>query len=276
MRPRILHITLLLLLSAIVEGQSQPQTSFKLEFQGNKIFSDQELLAVTEGCLSTDKEWTEKHNAQTLSYCLSRLSLFLKERGYLQATVEKPEKGKFQEESAVVVIVNEGALFRLGDVTVTGSKLLSPAKVIEILDIKPGEIADGERLSVWLHKRVRKVYADLGYFQYFAELEPKYEAEKGSTEGIVNIKTIIDEGPVFTIRSLTFEGNFDLSRDTLLRQMLVRSGEVFNQSLFDESVRLLNDLKLFETIDADKDVDYEWDKKTPELNLTIRLKKRGS
>ncbi len=274
MKSWMLHIPLLFVFSANVGGQSLSEPPVKLDFRGNKIFSDQELWAVTEKCLSTDKDWLEKHNPQTLSYCLSRLSLFLKERGYLQATIRTPEKGKSQEESAEVVIVNEGALFRLGDVTVTGSKLLSPAKVIEILDIKPGEIADGERLSAWLHNRVRKVYADLGYFQYFAELEPKYEAEKGASEGVVNIKAIIDEGPVFTVRSISFEGNIHFSKDHLLRQMLVRSGEVFNKSLFDESVRVLNELKLFESIDPDKDVDYEWDKKTPELDLTIHLKKK--
>lgn len=54
----------------------------------------------------------------------------------------------------------------------------------------------------------------------------------------------------------------------------MRAQEVFSSERFEESIRRLNKLALFEPIDADKDVDFQSGTGTAELDLTIRLKKR--
>jgi outer membrane protein assembly factor BamA len=69
-------------------------------------------------------------------------------------------------------------------------------------------------------------------------------------------------------------GNENVSKDVLLREMTVRNGDVYSQELLDSSLIRINQSGQFETIDADKDVYYEVDKKAPRLNLTIHLKKR--
>jgi hypothetical protein len=73
-------------------------------------------------------------------------------------------------------------------------------------------------------------------------------------------------------KTLTLQSRPD---NALRNGMLVRLGEVFNKKLFDESLKRISQTGQFEVIDADKDVDYSWDQKSPRVDLTIRLKKKA-
>lgn len=140
--------------------------------------------------------------------------------------------------------------------------------------MKTGDIANAESLSEGLYERVKKAYGKFGYIQYTAEVEPKFHLKDGAQEGVVDFTVTIDEGHAFTIRSITFEGNGNVPEDALQREMLVQNGEVFNKELFVESLKRISQTGQFEVIDADKDVDYRWDQKSPRLDLTIHLKKK--
>jgi outer membrane protein assembly factor BamA len=241
-----------------------------LDFEGNKVFSKQELLEVANKCLAGFSK-SEDEN-ETLDYCLHRVRQFLSARGYLQAQLGKPRQE--QNGSMTIVSVNEGALYRLGEVEIKGTRTLSPTQIREMFELKTGDIADSQRIAVWLFERVKKAYGNLGYIQYTAEVQPKFHRKDGAREGVADFEVTIDEGLAFTIGSIQFVGNENVSKDVLLREMTVRNGEVFSQELLDASLIRINQSGQFETIDADKDVYYEVDKKAPRLNLTIHLKKR--
>ena len=121
---------------------------------------------------------------------------------------------------------------------------------------------------------MKKAYGDLGYIQYTAEVEPKYHRKDGASEGIVDLAVTVDEGELFTIASIQFAGIENLPKDALLREMTVRSGDVFNQEQLEASLTRLSQSGQFEMIDPEKDVDYRVDKEAPRINFTIHLKKR--
>ena len=105
-------------------------------------------------------------------------------------------------------------------------------------------------------------------------VQPKFHRKDGAPEGVADLAVTIDEGNAYTIASIQFEGNGNVPTDVLLREMIVRNGEIFSPDLLDDSLTRINQSGQFETIDADKDVDYSVDKQSPRLNLTIHLKKR--
>jgi outer membrane protein assembly factor BamA len=139
---------------------------------------------------------------------------------------------------------------------------------------KTGDIAGEDSIAAWLYERVKKVYGNLGYIQYTAEIQPKFHSKDDASEGVVDLAVTIDEGPAFTIAAIKFVGNEEVSRDALLREMTVRKGDVYSQNLFEDSLQRLSQTGQFETIDADKDVDWSVDKQAPRVSLTIHLKKR--
>jgi len=259
---------------ASVHAQEATAPKAVLDFDGNKVFSKQELLEVANKCLTGYSK--SENEDEVLDYCLHRVRRFLSSRGYLQAQLGKPRQEQAETGSRTIVSINEGALFRLGEVEINGTRILSPTQIREILELKTGEIANDDSISDWLFIRVKKAYGNLGYIQYTAEVQPTFHRQDGAREGVADLAVTIDEGLAFTIASIQFEGNEKVSKDVLLREMTVRDGDVFSQDLLDESLMRINQSGQFEAIDADKDVDYWWDQKAPKLKLTIHLKKRAA
>ena len=169
-------------------GQVSLPSKVAIEFEGNRVFSAADLITVTQKCLATDPSWKETQNQQTLDYCLGRLKFFFSSKGYLQVTISKNQKDEANNQSGIVILIDEGVLFRLGKVDARGSKIIPSAEILEMLEVKPGDIADGERLSAWLFERVKQAYDRLGYIQYDAELDPTFEVKTNSNEGVVNAK----------------------------------------------------------------------------------------
>ncbi|HKO42011.1 MAG TPA: POTRA domain-containing protein [Pyrinomonadaceae bacterium] len=176
--------------------------------------------------------------------------------------------------SRVIVPIEEGVLYRLGEIKIRGSHIVSPEHILGMFNLKIGDIADADAIAVWLYERVKKFYANLGYIQYTAEPVPEFHSIPGSSEGIVFLLVTVEEGKLFTIRSISFEGNGNIPLGVLRSELLVRDGDIFNQELLEESIMRLNRLELFERIDADRDVHYASNNKTPKFDLTIKLKKR--
>jgi outer membrane protein insertion porin family len=265
-------LTVVVFAANALHAQEATAPKTVLDFEGSKVFSKQELLEVANKCRAGFSK-SEDEN-ETLDYCLHRVRQFLAARGYLQAQLGKPRQEQTENGPRTIVSVNEGALFRLGEVEINGSRILAPTQIREMFASKTGDIADAESIGVWLFERVKKAYGNLGYIQYTAAVQPKFHRKDGAEEGVADLEVTIDEGNAFTIASIQFEGNGNVSRDALLRGMTLRNGEVFSQDLFDESLMRINQSGQFEAIDADKDVYYEVDKKAPRLSLTIHLKKR--
>lgn len=271
---RMLKGFLLLLFTCALVSEQTSRHVTALVFQGNQIISQQELSDLTEKCLGSDAHWNDKFDREVLSYCLRRLKFSLAEKGFLQATVGTFKEQENEDGLRIIVPVDEGALYRLGEVQIRGAKLFSPAKIREMLDLKKGDIANGELIGEWLYERVGRAYSELGYIRFVAEPKPTFHLESGSQNGVVDLTVEIDEGKPFTIGSIKFEGNGSISELLLSEDMLVHSKEVFNEELFRLSLKLISETGHFEAIDADKDVDYRVDEDRARVDITIRLKIR--
>jgi outer membrane protein assembly factor BamA len=58
--------------------------------------------------------------------------------------------------------------------------------------------------------------------------------------------------------------------------LLVREGDVYNQRLFEESVRKINETGLFYPMDKDKDVDFSTTEEEGLVSLRIKLFRKGT
>ncbi len=257
-----------------VRAQEATAPKTVLDFEGNKVFAKSELLDVANKCLAGYSK--AENQDEVLDYCLHRVSQFLRAKGYLQAQLSKPRQEQTENGSRTIVSVTEGALFRLGEVKIDGARILTAAQIREMFEEKKGEVANGENISAWLFERVKKAYGNLGYIQYTVEVQPTFHHKDGASEGVADLVVTIDEGPAFTIASIKFEGAGDVPKDVLAREMAMRNGDVFILDQLYNSLQRISQNWQFETVDADRDVDYEVDKRAPRVNLTIHLKKRVS
>ena len=255
----------------LVRAQEPESTRPVLDFEGNKIFSKHELLDLANKCL--DKRTTPYETYQ-LDYCLHIVKSHMASKGYLQARFEKTLYQQTDGGQKALIPVVEGPLYRVGKIEIENAKVLAPAQILDMINLNPGDIADGEKLSTAIFERVKEAYGNLGYIQYTAEVVPTFLVKEKAEEGIVDLAITVDEGQQFRVRSIKFAGGDKRTTDMLRRELMVRDGEVYNSSLFSQSIIRMNNTGLYDRIDADRDVDYQTNEKAALLDLTIKLKKK--
>lgn len=248
----------------------------EIEFVGNRIFTGQELLDGTKNpafprtCSLVGSEY----RPEIYRTCLSFLKDFLVEHGYLLPTVGEPQQQHVEGGLKVVVPVNEGARYRRGEVKIKGSKLFPPEQLLQMLDLKTGDVAIYETVRDWLGRKLKKAYADRGYVRYDYYIEPEFRPPPaGESEGVVDFTIYISEGPQFIIRSIKFAGNKSTPEEVLRGAMLVCEGETFSQEKFEESLRRLAQVGPFEEPSM-WDVHLTSDDEGALLDITIKLKEK--
>lgn len=246
----------------------------EVRFEGNRIFSSQALEARLREYLARYQASRKGYDAETFDVCLRMLANFVRHQGYLQAMFGEP-KMQINENGLVITIpVQEGALYCLGKIRIEGSTVLSADQIRAMLSLRDGDVADGELIGKWLFEDLKKIYDDMGYLQFMAEPEPEFKVvDRDVTKGTVDFKVSIEEGQLFRIRSIRFKGD-SFSEESIRPLLLIREGDIFNRRLFENSVEKLNDSRLFEFIDKDKDVDFNSDEEDSLLDIVIRITER--
>lgn len=272
---KILSLILFLGVVGISIARAQEEGAFRpvLEIEGNKVFSKQDLLDVANKCLDQHSE-AGKFETEQLEYCLQKVSSHLRQKGYLQARLGKTLYSQEDGVSKATIPLEEGPLYRVGEIKIENTRFFSPAQILDVINLKPGDIADGEKLRTAMFERLKEDYGNFGYIQYTAEITPTFHFKDGAEEGVADFGITVDEGEQFKIRSIKFAGGDPRTTEMLRRELMVRDGDVFNSDLFTRSIARMNNTGLYDRIDADRDVEYRTNEKTPAVDLTIRLKKR--
>jgi outer membrane protein insertion porin family len=241
----------------------------EIGFDGNEVFPTEQLRQQFTECLTSHED--SGYNAEIFDYCLRGLNNFVRSKGYLQARLGDAKFKEGKDGLLFTINVDEGLLYRLAKVSISGSRFLTPDQIRTVIGLKEGDIANGELIGKALYQDLKNYYGNHGFIQYTSELTPTFKANpKKVNEGIVDFELTIDEGKQFKIHSIKFEG-VDLPEKLLRDLFVIREGDVFNQQTFEQSIEKLNDTGLFTAIDKDGDVDYRTNEAQGQLSLTIRV-----
>ena len=244
----------------------------EFRFEGNRIFSTQDLADEVKQCVTRYER--DFHNPEVLEYCIHHLDNSARSKGYLQARFYDPKIEETSDGLIITLHVDEGILYRLGEIRIEGSSLLSPETMRKVIPLKTGEIANGERLSEFLYDELKKFYGEHGYIQYTAEVIPEFRSTPDGSAGIVDFALTIDEGQRFRIHKIGFKADGEIPEEQLRQLLFVNEGDVFNQTAFEKSIDRLNETDLFEPIDKDKDVEFGTNDEENLVSIVIRLNKR--
>lgn len=241
----------------------------EVRFEGSKIFSSNEL-ALRLGEPSYYQKMLEGYDSEIFDYCTRNLLNFIRGQGYLKATFSEPVKAIDARGLVLTIQVDEGLLYRIGEIKIEGAEAVAAEKVRAMLNLRQGDIASGENIGKWLFEDVKRVYSEIGYIEYAAEPVPEFKRANGANEGIVDFKVFIEEGRQFRVHSIKFQGS-NLPHEELLGQFRIRAGEVFNQALFEENIKQLNQSGRFQLIDKDKDTDFTTDQEEALIDIVIKV-----
>lgn len=262
----------LILLSICQQSLAQVDRQVKFSFEGNKIFSSEELLNVHNKCLNriqgNDPESFDSLFDRNNDYCSKNVVRnFMFDRGFLTARIGDAKKEETENGLQIVFSVAEGNQYSLGEIKIDGEKHFSERNILKTFPLKKGEILNASLIHKWISK-LEDFYADQGFAQFSCEPEPTFI---GNT---VNLKFFIDEGRLFKVKNVKFVTNTNLISNYLRRYLTFDEGEVFSKQKLKETVEKINSLNKFQHIDSDKDIDIKLDEEVTSVTLTIHIKKK--
>src|SRR2546423_3195887 len=271
----------------------------EIDFEGNQHFSDGELRGamklVKEAGLFSRFRGQDILHLEKLDYDLRKnVGDYMRSKGYLEARFGEPRVeglgprrtacpilplpilSSTDEGLRVTVPVIEGKLYRLGQIKIEGNSIYSEELIRQAIGLKPGEVANGARISKSLSEDLKNLYGRSGFIQNDYEPAPVFKPNpQKPDEGIVDFTITIIEGKQFTLRRLEFRGNTYTRDNVLRREVAVNEGDIFDKSLWDFSVLKLNQLGFFNPIDKDKDAEFRMDEEKGEVEIDLRVEERG-
>jgi outer membrane protein assembly factor BamA len=144
-----------------------------------------------------NEAWVNELEEQTMMAC--------QESGYFKANVEAKLEPLYQDLShqqvAVNVSVEEGPLFRLKDIQVTGTTAFPAEQIRALFSIQPGEVFNTAKIHRGLYAAL-ELYVEKGYIDFTPVPDTKIDDDTKRIELVIDV----DEGPQYRVARLLVVG----------------------------------------------------------------------
>ena len=211
-----------------------------LRFDGVQAGKENDLNKVAKPLLNADYSvFATKQFADLNLLPLYRRQGFLRVR-FLEPNGQLETTGKCKNSVAVVIRVEEGAIFTWDKAAWSGNTALSIQVLEAALGLKSGEVANGEKIDLGLNA-VLKAYLKQGYVA--ANIKPRVTFD--DTSNRVGYEVAIEEGAQYKMGELTAPGLSESDAKKLLGNWKLNPGDIFDAVYFSEFLQKKNeDLKL--------------------------------
>ncbi|NBT12972.1 MAG: hypothetical protein EBS56_05230 [Planctomycetia bacterium] len=173
-----------------------------------------------------------------------RIESYYHEKGYDAARVTTVEGGKPGDKGAVFLI-DEGRSRKSLWTSFVGNTIASDARLLTQIGSKPGVLwllggdIDRQKIDEDVEK-LTAYYRSLGFFQ--AKVGRELEVVHGAGRDWTLLTFVINEGPRYTVRNVSFIGNSKFKSEFLAEELKLKSGEHFNQNKMDLDLGQIRDI----------------------------------
>ena len=198
----------------IVEGETL--LIHKITFEGNRAFSEDELKDI----MDTKERWfipftsRGRLDPDVLTNDTAQLSSFYYDHGFVDHKIDEPIVLPRGEGLEVVVRIQEGERYRVGEVKVGGDIGPAPERLLERVSLTSGQIFRRSRLLNDV-TALQERYAERGYA--FVEVSPR--TRFNPQERLVHVDYLIQQGPLVYFDEVRITGNVK-TRDKVIRREL--------------------------------------------------------
>lgn len=263
-----------------------------INFEGNTVFDDGQLrkqmkLTKEAGFISglTSKDIYDK---EKLQYDLQRVFVYYADHGYMNMRTGEPvveEAGRVgsgvplvggkDRGLKVTIPVEEGRVYRIGEITVEGETVYPEEVIKAVIGVKTGEIVNFSKIRKGVFEDLKKLYGTRGYIQFEPNFVPELRDDPANpNEGVADFRFQLEEGKSFAIHRIEFKGNTYTRDKVLRREVLLNEGDPYNQSYFDASILRLNQLGYFNEI-KDTDADIRTNQRDATVDIDLRVQEKG-
>jgi outer membrane protein insertion porin family len=198
----------------------------------------------------------------------------LQEHGYMEASVGEPRLEeitrrtilrKKQKMMKIVIPVNAGDRYKVGDVTVEGNKVVSGKYLLSQVKLKKDDYYNTKRREKTVES-IAEAYQNGGFV--YVQVMPVESMDPKNKR--VNVVYNIIENEVAYLNRLEFRGNNFTKDKVIRREMIIREGDPFRKALFKDSLLRVKQLGL---VDIEKDPEIKPNPEEPtKIDVTVNVK----
>jgi outer membrane protein insertion porin family len=196
------------------------------------------------------------------------------EMGYMEATVGEPRTElidkrtiffKKQKMMRLVVPVNAGYLYRVGEIKIDGNKSVNGKYLRSLVKLEKGQVYSTQVREKAIEK-MGETYRDGGYL--YAQIAPVESLDP--KHKVVNVTFNVYEGDIAYLHRLEFRGNNYTKDKVIRREMIIREGDRFSLAYFKDSILRIKQLGL---VDLEKEPDIKPDAEDPtKIDVQVNVK----
>lgn len=233
----------------IVEGK--PAKIRNINIVGNNAFTDKQLLDRWESGTRNWLSWyshNDQYSREKLSGDLEKLNSWYLDRGYIDFNIDSTqvEITPDRRDMFVTANINEGEIYRVSSVKVSGNTIVPVADLEKLVLIKQGQVFSRRRLEASVDN-ITLLLSNIGYA--FAKVNPAPDVDKDKRTVGLDFQVI--PGPRVMVRRIVFKGNTRTADYVMRREMRQLEGTWFSQAAVDRSRVRLQRLGYFDSVDVD-------------------------
>jgi len=205
----------------VVEG---PRIRIKsLRFEGNKTIKTGVLKNTIKTKTRSWLFWPVYYTEEKIATDVEKLKSFYYNEGFLNHRISD------QGQTHITFIIEEGPLYKLGNVTLTGNTLFDNKTLLADFKLESGQTYYQQKAQAYT-KRILKLYREEGYVD--ADVRPQLRFVPEAN--VVNLEYEITEGKKFRIGKIEITGNEQV-HDKVIRRILdeydFSPGELYNADI---------------------------------------------
>ncbi len=245
----------------------------EIEFEGNKVFSDGQLRGALKKLKPSgffNLSWLGGKTTYTEEKWLGggddpqgdrgRLEDHYLDHGYVTVRIGQPrieytdgKSGFFKKKPVkwmkLVIPVEEGDQYRLGELSFEGLTVLKEEFVRDYIKLQPGETYNESKFKK-AYEKLRDLYGTLGYFQWTGVTQRDPDPERK----VVDVVVRMEEDKQYFVGRIDFVGN-DTTRDKVIRrEIFLNENSVFNTEALKMSIQRINQLGYFKPMEGAPDI----------------------
>ena len=238
----------------------------KIEFVGNRAFSDKQLKKLLSLSEKTPFSWAKKavqtvkgflspapsvepgvYSRAFLYRDLEKIETFYRNHGYIEARVGEPRIREKKGWVYITIPIEEGPRYRVGRVKVI-QDLYPPKRVLKELTLPKEKYFSVEALRRD-QMRIADLFADKGYA--YAEVKP--ELKRNPKSHTVDVTFRVNRGPLVYVNRIEIVGNTKTRDKVIRRELLIVEQRPFSASRLKKSEIRLRRLGYFEDVSIEKE-----------------------
>jgi len=223
----------------------------QINLVGNKTYTEDEVLEDFELKTPNWLSWyrqDDRYSRESLQGDLEKLRSYYMDRGYANFDIEStqvaiaPEK----DDIFITVNVNEGEVFKLGEIKLAGTFVVPESELKNYLLVKSGETYSKKDITSTQELLQNRLGLE-GYA--FAKVDPVPTPIEGKNE--VGITFFVEPGNRVYVRHIVFNGVTKINDEVLRREMRQLEGGWLSNMLVERSKQRLQRLPYIEKVESE-------------------------